>query len=344
MVLSEITERQHWMDSLRGLAIFLVVFGHAYAFGAQETGQTNQALYLFIETFAPFRIPAMVFLSGLLVPKSLAKGALAYLGGKSRTILYPYLLWSIIMLVVLAVSSYLIDGEFNNAYILRVFYSPIEHTWFLAYLFLYYLFALLLSRIMPYVSAAVFLFLAIVPLGYEWNKFWFLAAFFFLGVTAVHYGERLRRLHGSLVISGAMLLVSLAIFVVTALDGDSERYSVLFSPLVLIAILGAIGVVKRFESSKAWRPFRYMGRHSIVFYLVHWPVILVFDEIASKIASISLIQMVLGSASVALLISLAFARTTSSWKPAGLVFELPKGRRNRYSMDASPEPARRPVP
>src|SRR5690606_3782284 len=44
-------------------------------------------------------------------------------------------------------------------------------------------------------------------------------------------------------------------------------------PIVLLFILGAAGVVNPIARSAALAPARYVGVESIVFYIVHWPVV-----------------------------------------------------------------------
>ena len=67
------TPRIGWMDSLRGLSVSLVVMFHASGQFAGD-GSVSDVLTIANDLFAPLRMPTMVFLSGLLVPRSLTKG------------------------------------------------------------------------------------------------------------------------------------------------------------------------------------------------------------------------------------------------------------------------------
>ena len=89
------------MDVLRGTSILLVVFNHAILFASALPTGSPEVAWALNQVFAPIRMPLMVFLSGLLVAPSLARGWRQYLRGKARRVLYPYLVWSAIALVLL---------------------------------------------------------------------------------------------------------------------------------------------------------------------------------------------------------------------------------------------------
>jgi fucose 4-O-acetylase-like acetyltransferase len=319
------------MDAFRGIAIVLVVLGHAYAFAEEELAQQNTALRITVEMISPFRIPAMVFLSGLLVPASLAKGNSAYLSGKARMVLYPYLLWSLIMIAILVAASQLVGRPFDSTYFLRVFYAPIEHVWFLAYLFLYYLIALPLQRIPAIFPAIVFLVFSVLP-GWEGGmKFWFLACFFFLGILAAQYKHLWLSIIRRLPVGLVCLTVGMGAFAASLNDGDSERYVASFAPFVLMSIVGASSLLLYASDARFFIVFRYIGARSIVFYLVHWPVILVLNEVVAKISNIGVVPLVVLSTVAALTISLAICYVMEHVSGIGFLFGLPKRGVPRFS-------------
>lgn len=100
--------RDDWVDWLRGASVLMVIVLHAYGFAFDaypelRSGATEQAsaLMLSIEhlnrSLAPLRMQLMFLLSGLFVARGLDKGIAPYLGGKLRHVLYPYLLWSVLI-------------------------------------------------------------------------------------------------------------------------------------------------------------------------------------------------------------------------------------------------------
>lgn len=85
--------RLHWMDMLRGSAIVLVMIWHSSAipvlYGASMPAPVR-AVNMF---FLPFRMPTLMFLSGLLLPASLRKPLPVYYAGKFAAIGWPYLIF-----------------------------------------------------------------------------------------------------------------------------------------------------------------------------------------------------------------------------------------------------------
>ncbi|HSK39076.1 MAG TPA: acyltransferase, partial [Arenibaculum sp.] len=177
--------RIEWMDALRGLAIVLVVYDHALRFTIEYAGQAPAVLTFISETLNPLRMPAMVFLSGMLLSASLSKGPATYIKGKVRNILYPYLLWSAIYVTLFIAAQPITGSDHGWWEYTEIFYSPPAHLWFLYYLFFYYLLMLGLQRVPRLVIAGGSLTLAVlmadVPLL---PRFWFLFAFFALGDLA----------------------------------------------------------------------------------------------------------------------------------------------------------------
>ena len=70
--------RMQWMDLLRGLAVLLVVVLHAASHGGAEV----EGWTLVNRHLTPFRMPLLMFLSGMLLHRSLAKPLPVYLWGK----------------------------------------------------------------------------------------------------------------------------------------------------------------------------------------------------------------------------------------------------------------------
>jgi fucose 4-O-acetylase-like acetyltransferase len=84
--------RQGWIDVLRGLAILLIISLHASVIIELFGRKAWAPAVKFNDLFAPYRMPLLMLLSGLLVEDSLRKGPLLYFEGKFRNIAYPYIL------------------------------------------------------------------------------------------------------------------------------------------------------------------------------------------------------------------------------------------------------------
>ncbi|MGC5225245.1 acyltransferase family protein [Micromonospora sp. DT81.3] len=268
--------RFEWMDVLRGWSIVLVVFNHAILFASSLPVGSPEIAWVLNQLFAPVRMPLMVFLSGLLVAPSLARGWKRYLGGKARRVLYPYIVWSAIALVMLYfwdIRDGLVGGVEPHAATawepLRVLYDPLEHLWFLYDLFLFYVIALVVTRISPlWIAAASLVAAAVVP-DFSSRRFLFLLVFFMLGVWMSQHPGVLNRVLAPRWVVWACAAVSLGTVVAIGL-GIGLRYAAVSAPFAAAGIGLAIIAARQLEGADVLRPVRFVGRDSLVYYLVHW--------------------------------------------------------------------------
>lgn len=124
-------ERDYQMDNLKGMLVFLVVFGHLIQFTIWKTapivGYTYTGIYL-------FHMPLFVFISGYFSKKSNAKRLLE--------LFIVYALWQ--MLITPVFVSLTTDSTYSD--VVDSIFKPYAHHW--------YLVSLIIWRIMtPYVSS-----------------------------------------------------------------------------------------------------------------------------------------------------------------------------------------------
>ena len=257
------------MDLLRGGAILLVIAHHLRLVQQAWDGSTPHALVVLSEATAPFRMPVLLFASGLLLARSLQKPTGRYLAGKARALLWPWLLWSAVMLPILG-------WEHGRA---PLWWLNGMYTWFLAALLLYYVAGLLTRWIPPGWLALASLagWTAMPLLGIEHDvdgprpdKFLYYAVYFFAGAA-------LRRTLSARTVPLPVVLAALVIAAAWAgyaahLDIE-PRIPVIAQLVALIGVLAAIGVAQRLPRVLPVRGIEWLGRSSIVPYLLHLPVI-----------------------------------------------------------------------
>lgn len=292
--------RMDWIDSLRGLATMLVILFHASVVVGRHGLEPWPPLLHLNHLFTPFRMAMLMVLSGLLVPKALAKPPRTYLMRKTGTLLYPYLLWTL-------------------AYGLMIEPAGLPHVklwmggsylWFILFLFTYYVWALLLRRVPPaaiILAAALLSFLSPDDSKYE-ERYFFLMAFFFLGYL-------LARDPGRIAVADDRRLIWLAVPVVAILAAGSAiaggiNYKIELCLPVGIAILLVIGLARRHAEGRLWAPLRFVGRHSIVFFSLHYPLIygLIALCLALGLGSVPAISAICFVVPAGLCVALAIAR------------------------------------
>lgn len=170
-----------WMDRMRGAAIVAVVVLHAELSATRAGGHDLPLVHAVNGALAPYRMPTLVALSGVLLTPALAKPWRTYLRGKVRGLLWPYLVWVTLDTAYVAARA----GGVGWDYVAHLAYDPKTYLWFLAYLFVFYVVGLGLPPWLRVVAGPAALLLAWqVGPDTEWHKFAWLLGWFLVGDTA----------------------------------------------------------------------------------------------------------------------------------------------------------------
>lgn len=251
-----------WMDTLRGAAIIFVLLWHAPAVPALMGIEMPGWLETVNDALIPFRMPMLMFLSGLLLLRSLDKPLGEYYIKKLQLIAWPYLLWA-------AVHNLTYESV-----------APLWHPrawiatgylWFLFYILCFYLVAPLVRRLPPMiVPIACFAASIILVDDRLLHRMLYFAGFFFAGHLAARYERQFRAVVDStwVAIVGGVVAVILAVISAT---GDVQ-YRAEFALFSLAGILALIHVARRVGDARWTRPLQFVGRDSIVYYTTHFPL------------------------------------------------------------------------
>lgn len=304
-----------WMDIIRGAAILAVITVHSVTFIERYDFNAGKLWGNLNETLTLFRMPILILLSGMLLPKSLAKPAPAYFSGKVRAILWPFLVWSTIYALVTGL-------DFTSPYELRKLYIGGSHLWFLAFIFVYYLVAKPLRSLDPFAIAAVAFALSLVsPEGEKYSeRLFFLMSLFFLGSGLSSHAHRVGR-----------FLRSHAIWFLAPIVAGSAyltvRHGLTFGPYwVALSFAGFLffsSLAQRLEKVELSRPLVWIGQRSIVFYVSHAIFIIVVARLAERAGITSYAFTATVSVAVSLAGGWALAAGMERWSPIGWLFAIP---------------------
>lgn len=143
-------ERDIWIDALRGLAIVLVVAGHALR-GLDTAGMRIGPLFDFLDVrLYAVHVQLLFFVSGLVVVGSLQRrGSRPFARSRLSALFWPMIIWTYVFLV-----AKLIAGPYQNEPVAwnALLTSPVPgqlHLWFLWALFLMHLLIAALWAITP---------------------------------------------------------------------------------------------------------------------------------------------------------------------------------------------------
>ncbi|UOW01167.1 acyltransferase [Agrococcus sp. SCSIO52902] len=265
-------ERLLWMDGLRGLAILLIALLHATEMLRSIGLEPHIAVDVFNTVASPFRIPLLMTLSGMLLGGSLSKGAGRYVSGKLRAIAWPYAVWLVILLLVFP--------SLGPDILLRGLWAPNTYLWYLHTLLIAYLVALALRRVPDWISMVGALLLAaavtLLPMPevvatMKLERTFLMLAFFFAGhLLMQHLPTALPLLrHPISIVVG--LLCTGSVVVASLQPGSAVSNDVTFA----VPLLASLAVGLALLSLLPWRDpvsrwLRWVGRHSIVYYVTHW--------------------------------------------------------------------------
>lgn len=264
MTMTQSGSRLEWMDALRGIAILLVLFWHAPAIPALFGYEMSPWLEGLNNFFLPFRMPTLMFLSGLLLSRSMSKGLKTYYVGKFRALIWPYLLWSAVHIVLYGRGLELTQPRS---------WIATGYLWFLFYIACYYMLAPLVTKFPAWLTPIV-LFGASIPLDMGFSKkFLYFAGFFFAGYWAMQHRELLARLTGWR-IAGYFAVGGVGFGILSAFTGENLAYRGEFAVFSFMGIMAAIALLKGSANAR-WMPqVTFVGRNSLIYYVAHFPIIL----------------------------------------------------------------------
>lgn len=163
-------QRDLWLDALRGIAIVLVVVGHALR-GLESAGISTGPLKGFLDPrLYAVHVQLLFFVSGIVIVGSLQRHSVRrFANGRVPTLLVPLVIWTYVFLGVK-----LLAGPFQNTPISweALLVAPVPgqlHLWFLWALFLMHLVVAAVWALAPErARPAVFLGLFVAALGAAW--------------------------------------------------------------------------------------------------------------------------------------------------------------------------------
>jgi len=270
--------RESWVDYAKAIGIILVVYGHV-ARGVVNAGvEVSESTYLLIDSILySFHMPLFFFLSGLFFVSSFQKrGSVRFVFSKIDTIVYPYILWSLLQGVIEVYLSNYTNGNVSFSEVLSLLWSPRAHFWFL-----YALFYIFLATVVIYLvplprrelvilalSVVLYLVPGLLPDIIAINYLIQYLVFFCLGIFFTRYASVgvLARPISLLVAFGLFVAAQCWFHVVLNKNYSEKGWETLVLASVSITFVVCLSLqCVRFSSSA----LRYIGVSSMAIYLMH---------------------------------------------------------------------------
>lgn len=320
------SRRLTWMDLLRGTAVLLVMLNHTVNMAHIDGWAMPEWMLLATRPFEPFRLPMLLLISGLFLPRALAKPLGTYVSGKLRNLVWPMLLWAPVT-VLTHIPERATDP---TAYL-----AP-SHLWYLLTLLFCYAVGLVAhklgagTRFPMWLVPAAFLAVLFLWLPQQVNFFWF-GAFFFVGAALVPHAKRLQEAHWA-VFAGlaAVTVVGSWLHVAKVTEGQS-----LLTFGVALAGCGAmVWLAPKIPRARIVRGLEAIGRNSVIYYVVHLPVIAALYNVIQPMGAS--VELAVGSAAV---LSFVVPLLLTRVRGVQVLFSFPDRRRRRERTGGEPTAA-----
>lgn len=267
-------EREKWIDLAKGIAIFLVVFGHVnLGFKENNTFPSIQSIIENINfTIYSFHMPLFFSISGYLYSKTIVLNNFSsYKENIKKKIIslgVPYIIFSILYCFAKVIfSSYTTKKVGLNA-ILGIFIIPIEFFWYLYAIIGIFILIMTLDFIIKnkYIVLSILIvifiptFLIEIPI---------MMIYFCCRYSLYFYLGKLLSEHLNILNNKILIFISIIIFIVLNLlvYNNLIQINIIFS--IVLAILGSYIVLSISKKINEVKVFNYLGKISLQIYIIH---------------------------------------------------------------------------
>ncbi len=270
--------RNDWIDNAKGIGIVLVVYGHVVR-GLVKAGLVvNSSTTTLVDSVIySFHMPLFFFLAGLLFVDTLARrGRVGLVFSKVDTIVYPYIVWSLIQGLCEVLLSKYTNGNVTVSEVFALAWQPRAQFWFLYALFVVFtVCALLYVRLEKRLYVALLLLFALLYVfkSYLWlnllnNFFYSYAVFFALGICFNEIRTRFeKRIALATAIFGVLFLLGQYLFHISyGLGYEHGGWQTLALATVSVFFVVSVSIWLRHFRSR-W--LQILGGASMSIYLMH---------------------------------------------------------------------------
>lgn len=317
-----------WIDAAKGIAIILVVIMHFGSrqvipeLASEEEWRTSHHIAIFLDLFEPLRMPLFFVISGALASSMITRPWKTLLVKRAWGMYYVYLIWvTIHTFIYFAAPARWVEPTVGR-WFAEATYS-LTNLWYLyALAVLYPLAKLLRKALLPAAVAALLIPLAL-PAGWAGETGMLhavpeSAGWFLLGAAIAGTIKSLPAGRGTLA-GGVAATALYGCVVLTQLHLANNAWHLTAS---LIGVTAACLMLRALESAspKLLGPFEYLGRNTIVIYVLHMPIIYYWiswvDGAGLSGGSWGALAYILGGSAVILGVSLGLGLALRSVAPA----------------------------
>lgn len=298
-------KRITFLDSLKGLTIFFVLWGHSIQNLRDEDDFLNNALFEFIYSF---HMPLFFIISGFFFKTSLRKSFKDFTLNKVIQLLLPCISWTLIFAFLYQIT---LDSDINWTAILNRVINPKEwYYWFLRDLFFSYFLMYVSYKIFKNETLAILfsiIFVLIIPDSFRMQRTFL--PFFIIGILLKgNFNWILKKKNVLLCLTGLMFIVSIyfwkGIYTIYRTDFPSiinwQTLSINLSNIDISFFrlcIGAFGglffflLIEKIENQGVFfKKLQSIGKQSLGIYILQLPFLEVFANKYLDFSNINLIM------------------------------------------------------
>lgn len=262
--------RIKWVDAAKGMAILLVVYGHALE-GTHSNVQFNNLAYGYQHSLIySFHMPLFFLLSGYFINSWLHRPTGIAIKQKVISLLVPYVVWSILQgVLMVAIHS---KSTINRGWktLLWIPIEPLDQFWFIYAMFFGFMVIYFLWRWTHQVVPAILISLVVILLTSN-NQIWqfqnIAIATFYLGV-GYYFKNHIKQVFlANQWLFWGILILFITLFSIAFFYMPGLLVNPLFE--IILALLGSFVIM---EIAQVIQPgwLVFLGQTSLEIYVAHW--------------------------------------------------------------------------
>lgn len=271
-----------WVDIMKGILIFLVIFGHSLQGIVGKFHLQSGSIYAGMRVFYGFHMAAFFFVAGFFVINWVKRSPKVALMQKVHRLVVPYFVWSFITASAMQLAGSLTNNQLGLKDFMMSPFMPFSEYWFLYVLFfifiVYYAVVHNLNRggrtALLVISLILYAAYTVMPNIWIFDDFSKYLLFFIAGTYVLEFKDSIVKTVKTPVFLG----VSAILFVVVNIVDNkiirhfgmmANRDFYLVTAIIGTALVMSLSLYLADYKNGLIRYIEYLGRNSMQFYVMH---------------------------------------------------------------------------
>ncbi|MGQ4561626.1 acyltransferase family protein [Dermabacteraceae bacterium P7054] len=284
--------REKWLDLCKGITLVFVISGH-FIFWAKASDSGSLLVRNVEQGMWLMYMPLIMVASGVVLPHLLKKPIRVFVESRVRGVLWPLFVWTFVYILVRIDS--LNPSSLAEDFSVGSWFAP-TYLWYLKQLFLFSLCALLFKRMPTWLPCLAFFLASIALIEGDWHLYaggyktlLFFGVFGSFGYLIGANLDRAMRFFRS-PYALIMLPFTAGLFWYSYGDGFRLDKSLWYAyPLTLAGVVGIIVLAIHLQGFRLLSPLVWIGKHSLIFYVVHFNAELLVGRMYSETSLLSFV-------------------------------------------------------